>query len=220
MNFLQGVQRLRIEAGISGSGPTSVVGQVGELSELVEWYNSAYEDIQNLHRNWRFLWGEFSFDLIIDTVSYTAAAAGYSDLNEWKLDDVRVYLDSADEDQLIYEIWDDFKAVRQIGTVSTGRPTHFSISPNNSIAFWPTPDQTYTAVGEYYKSAETLSGNTDEPIFPSQYHMAIVWRALMFYAAGLSAAEKYTHGHTEYRRIMRAMEVTQLPQIVWGEPLA
>lgn len=220
MNFLAGVQRLRLECGISGTGPVSVVGQTGEMLELVTWYNSAYEDIQNLHKTWRFMRDDYTFNTIASTPAYTPSGAGITDLGEWIQRDVRVYLNADDEQQMAYEDWDLFREVRDIGTVQEGRPSVFSIKPDNSIVLWPTPDTEYVVRGEYYKKAETMSADGDVPIFPSQFHMIIVWRALITYGAGMAAGEKLTLGQAEYVRLRRSMESSQLPRIKWGAPLA
>lgn len=208
-----------MEAGVSGTGPSSVVGQVGELGEIVTWVNSAYEDIQSLHTTWNFRQGDFSPTLISGTYIYTPASLSLDDLLEWKIDDVRIYLAEADETQITYTPWDDFRRAYLIGTIPSGRPSVFSIKPNNSIVFWPKPDDAYTVVGEYVKEADTLSGNTDEPIFPSDFHLIIVWRALKYYAGLLAAPEKYAHAEAEYNRLMRSMEFSQLPMLDWGSPL-
>ncbi len=42
MNFLSLCQRLRSEARIPGTGPSSVTGQTGELAKIVEWITTAY----------------------------------------------------------------------------------------------------------------------------------------------------------------------------------
>ena len=219
MNFLQLVQRLRMEAGVSGTGPVSVVAQTGEMAELVTWIQAAYQDIQNLRPNWRFMQDEFTFPMIAGVKAYLPSAVSLDDLAIWLPDDVRAYLVVADESALTYEPWADFRAIRDMGAIPTGRPTHFSIKPNNALVFWPTPDDDYTCRGEYICVPDELSGNTDTPIIPAQYHMLIVWRALTSYGAALAAEEKYNHGLQEYRRLMKAMEATQLPDEDIWEPL-
>lgn len=222
MNFLEGVQRLRMECGVEGlTGPVSVTDQTGEMLELVTWYNSAYEDILNLHKNWRFMQEEFSFNTIASVSTYTAAGVNITDLGEWITDDTRVYLLQADEQRIEYMPWAQFKESTQIGTIQTGRPSLYSVKPDNSLVFWPTPDTEYTVVGEYYKKPEQMDiADASEPVFPSQYHMIIVWRALIYYGAGLAALEKHAFGQAEYTRLRRSLEFSQLPRITWGAPLA
>ena len=224
MTFLELCQRLRLEAGVSGTGPVSVLNQAGSYEKLVKWVQAAYEDIQNEHDDWFFLQTEFSFSTISGVQNYTKTAVGLDELRNWKmgqLGDIRIYSSVSDETWLEYIPWDEFRANYLIGTsrTSQGRPSVFSIKPDMSMSLWQTPDAVYTVNGEYFKRAQTLTTNTSEPIFPQQYHMMIVWRALMYYAAKTAADEKYAHGQNEYRRLLNSMEQEMLPQIGYGAPL-
>jgi hypothetical protein len=225
MTFLELCQRLRIEAGISGTGPISVVGQTGEYEKVVKWILTAYEDIQNMHATWKFLQDDFSFLTADGAQNYTLAAADLTDLATWKHDeetDLTIYSSVSDEQYLIYVPWSTFKAAYMFGNNRTakGRPTIATIKPDNSMSLWMIPDGIYTVTGEYFKKAQTLSANTDVPLIPTQYQMIIVWRALTYYGAFAAAGEKFMQGQNEYRRILKEMEKHQLPQITWGEPLA
>ena len=224
MNYLQLCQRLRQECRISGTGPTTTVSQTGEYEKVVDWIDTAYEDIQNLHANWRFLQTPFSFVMTIGTRDYTPAEASITDLSKWKFEeygDIRCYLTATDEQRLEYLPWDDFRDIYLIGSsrTTTGRPGVFSIEPDDTITFDVLPDAAYTAVGEYFKTPDVLSGDADEPVFPSNYHMAIVYRAMMFFGADYAADEKYTHGYNEYRKILRKLEHNQLHHFTFGNPL-
>lgn len=225
MNFLAMCQRLKREAGLPGGGPVSVSNQTGIHKQIVEWIQSADEDIQNQHADWEFLVRDFEFQTIADQQEYSPVAAGLSDLNRWKVDDVdqiscRVTYN--DEQFLIFLSWPEFRRIYQHGASRSivGRPQFFSVKPDKSIVFYPTPDIEYSIAGEYCRKAQILTNNTDEPLYPSEYHMAAVWRALMLYGAYDAADERYTHGQNEYRRVMGALKADQLPQLSWGEPLA
>lgn len=225
MTFLEMCRRLRLEAGISGAGPTSVTGQTGDYEKVVEWVKSAYQDIQNTHDRWLFLQGGFSFNTVAGTQEYTATAAGITDLATWKFQqdgDMRAYSSYGDEQWLEYMPWADFRANYLYGSSreTTGKPTTFTVKPNNALVFYPIPHDAYTIDGEYWKVPDTLSANSDTPIFPARFHMAIVWRALVFYGAKVAAEEAYQHGAKEYDKLMDALERDQLPKIIWGNPLA
>jgi len=224
MTFLQLCQRLRQETGISGVGPSAVTGQVGELKKIVDWTLSAYEDIQNLHASWKFLQTSFTFPTIAATQNYTPEAVSLSDLATWKTSeetDLTIYSSTSDEQYLLYVPWNNFKSVYMFGSnrIQTLRPTIATIKPDNSMSLWAIPNDVYTVTGEYYKKAQTMTLTTDEPLIPSQYHLIIVWRALMYYGAFVAADEKYSHGQNEYMRILKRLEFSQLPRIGWGEPL-
>jgi hypothetical protein len=219
--FLQLCQDLRREAGISGtdSMPAAVTSQTGEMKRVVEWVKKAYRDIQNLHPNWHFLSTEFSFQTISSTSTYTKNSVSLTELGSWDPTTFRAYLTATgvtDEQELRYwPNWHKFRDAYLIGASrsTSGRPTDFSIKPDKSIVLWPTPSAAYTVVGEYFKRAQELSANADEPLFPQEFHDILVWRAIVFYAAHEAAPEVYAHGKSEYNRLLRALRRDQLPMI-------
>ncbi len=223
--FLELCQELREQAGISGSGPTSVTGQTGEMLRIVNWIKKAYQKIQNLHQDWNFLRNDFSFQTIASTSTYTTTAVSLTEHGAWKTDSLRCYLTSAgvsDEQWLVYYPWEEFRDIYLFGDLrsSAGRPHSFSVKPDQSLIFYPVPDAAYTVVGEYFKKAQELSANSDEPLIPEQYQDAIMWRALMFYATYESAPELFAEGQAEYRRVIAEMRLRELPPIGMGGPLA
>lgn len=222
MTFKTLAQRLRQEAGIAGAGPITVSGQAGELGRIVDWILSAYQHVQNLHATWMFLQNDFSFSTVASTQNYTKSDLALTDLSSWKTTDVRLYSAEADEQYLTYFPWHEFKELYLFGSSRSqeGRPTLFTIKPDSSISLWPTPDDIYTVNGEYFKVAQTMSDDDDEPVIPDAYRMAIVWKGLMYYGAYAGAEDAYVHGQNEYRSILRKLEQNQLPHMVWGRPLS
>ena len=169
MNFLQICQRLRREARISGSGPASVLNQAGEMQLIVDWVQSAYEDIQNMNHNWLFLQNQFTFNTIAATSTYMPAAAGLSELQAWKVDGynaISLYRTStgvSGQQDINWIPWDEMRGDRFFGSTSlqTGQPIEYAVKPDKSIVFWPIPDDVYTISGEYFKKAQPLVNNTD-----------------------------------------------------------
>lgn len=227
LTFLQLCSRLRQEVGISGAGPIAVTGQTGELKRIVDWVLGAYEEIQNKHKNWKFLQNEFSFNTVSGTQAYAltdAALATMTELATWKRDDVRIYLTAtgtSDETRLRYCPWENFKATYLFGAsrATTGKPTHFSIKPDKSIVFWPKPDAIYTCVGEYFKRAQTMTANADEPLLPDEYHMLIVWQAIVTYAVYTASPEVYAGAKEKVALYMPKLELDQLPPLIMAGPL-
>ena len=225
MTYLELVQRLHSEAKVAGSSPTTVVGQTGMVARLVNWVLTAYEDIQNLHpQGWKFLQAPFSFTTTISKRNYALSDLELTDLGTWKIGpgDVRIYKSATDENELIYEPWDTYRLAYITGSARTqeGRPSVFSIKYDNSMDLWQIPNGEYTVNGEHFMKAQTMNADEDEPLIPSQYQMIIVWRALMFFGAVMGANDKYEHGQNEYKRILRRLEMNQLPRFTWGPPLA
>ena len=222
MNYLALAQRLRQEAGISGAGPTTVTSQTGEMLRVVDWILAAYQDIQNAHTSWRFLREDFSFSTIASQQEYTPAQAGITDMADWIKEGISLYSSVADEQFLDYVPWDFFKANYWIGSHRTteSRPTVVTVTPANSLALWQLPNAIYTCRGEYYKTTATMTVDADIPNIPTRFHMAIVWKGLMYYGAYAAADEKYVHGKNEYIRLVRQLELDQLGDFTYGEPLA
>ena len=222
MNYLELCKRLRLEAGISGVGPAAVTGQTGEMLRVVEWVDAAYQDVQIAHASWRFLRKDFSFSTIASTQEYTPAAVSLEDLATWIQQDMRLYLTIGDEQFLETIQWDDFRIAAMYGSNRTleGRPILASIKPNNSLMLWQIPDAVYTVAGEYFAVPDVMDENTSTPVIPVRFHLAIVWKALMYYGAYTAADEKYAHGKNQYSRELRALENDQLEIMTYGEPLA
>jgi len=224
MTFLQLCQRLRQEAGVSGTGPATVLSQTGESGKLVDWILSAYEDIQNRHNNWDFLRTELSFQTIAGTNNYVNTAIAADEHGEWAKHSFRSYLTSSGvngEQYMYWMNWADFREIYEFGSSrsTTGEPRYITQKPDTSLIVWPTPDAIYTINLEYFKRAQTMEANADLPLIPVSHHMAIVWRALMFYAGQANAPELYQVGEREFKRLLRKLESEQLQQIEFGSPL-
>lgn len=210
---------------MTGTGPATTVAQVGEYGRIVEWIESAYQKIQNLHPNWDFLRADFSFATAASTANYTKTTAGVAELGTWKTDTFRCYLTASgvsDQQEIDYVPWAEFRESYSLGSLSTqeGRPDLFTIKPDQSVTFWPIPNDIYTVTGEYFKRAQTLSADASEPLIPLAFQDVIVWRALMFYGAYAGADEKYAHGQNEYKQVLAKLELNQLPAMEMAGPLA
>ena len=86
------------------------------------------------------------------------------------------------------------------------------------MELWPIPDAVYTVNGEYYMDMQTMTLDADIPILPD-YHMAIVWKALMYYGAFEGAPEVYAHGQEQYEKLLSKLEINQLEKMTYGPPL-
>jgi hypothetical protein len=220
MNFLEGVKRLRQEAGVSGTGPTTVVSQTGEMKRLVDWYNTAWLDVQTDMPDYNWMRGSFTLTLSSGDPEYTPADASLTDHRSWVRDSLKVYLTSvADEVELEYVSYAEFRPLYMVGSVSTGQPFCYTVKPDKTLRFYPTPNAAYTVTGEYQKTASEMTADADEPGLPAEYHMAIVYRALMKYGRYEAAPEVYDDAKAEYKRMTTAIKMDQLPDICMGGPL-
>lgn len=224
MTYLELVQRLRMESGIAGTGPTTTVNQVGELGRLVTWINAAYEDIQNKRNDWRFLRKNFYALLVPGINIYSRSAnslilAG-GDVKNFKRNSLRIYTDAvrfSDELWLPSRDWDLFRdnRLRGASSVQTGRPIEFSSDPAKDLYVWPIPDNAvqYYIRGEYYQIPDVFTDDNSEPIFDTN-QMAIVYNALMRYASYVSEPALFAYAQQQYGRLIGKLETD------WAEPIS
>ncbi len=230
MNFLQLVNRARVECGVSGASVplTTTVGLTGESARIANWVNSAWMDIQTAKSDWQWLRDPFEFNTVTQQQVYTAAQAGVgSTFANWKRDSFRassVGQNYRDEQLLNYMDYSIFRNLYQYGNMRTtyARPVVVSITPDKDLAFGAIPDQPYVIVGEYYRKPTEFTSDADAPptAFPERYHMSIVYRAMMFYGGYEAAPEVFQRGETEFDRLMNRLDIDQLPDTVSGPPLA
>jgi hypothetical protein len=220
MNFLEIAKRVRQECGISGDGPAAVQSQVGISAKLVAWVQTAYEEIQSL-QPWRYNWAEH-------TQALTAGVAVYAPVNDWGLD----YRELAQEPVYVYRTQDGPRSKHWLCLVSyqemrdmaqpgvQGVPVYCAKRPDESIQFHPEPQDGLTAVIEYIKNPDTLVDNVDIPVMPARYHMAIVWRAVMYWCAHDENTALYGAANQQYQIILRKMWLSELPTIQMAGALA
>ena len=166
------------------------------------------------------------------TVNTTASDGTYltSDFNttnfgSWHNESFRCYLTAtgqSDEQYLIYLPYDEWRDMWDYGSnaTMTGRPMYFTVAPDLSIKLGPIPSAAYTIRADYQKKATEMSGDTDTPGMPSQFHQAVVWKGLMYYGGYESAPEAFSRGQGEFKNIIFSLRMNQLPAMLMSGPLA
>lgn len=238
MNYLALCQRLRQEAEIGGTDPSTVTSQRGQLRRLVDWVNLAYTEIQNRHVSPGWRWMRSTWTVTTSTGDDTYAGTDCTDsrlsatvtrfaswipFDECGASNVKSYLSSSGvggEAWLNYLPWSSFRTIYKIGTQNNGQPVHFTIDPQNNLVVGPKPDGSYVLSGEYQMSPQTLSLNGDTPEMPTQFHDLIWIIALGKYGANSVAQELVARSMTEGKAMMRRLEANQLPTLALAGPLA
>jgi len=222
MNFLELCVKGSEAASLPGDGPSSVVAQTGMYGKLVTWVNQAWLDIQRYRPNWLWMHDTATITTIAGIQEYSISSIGLTNFGVWDVDRASIYLSSiADEGALTYIPYDKWYALYGLGEQTTGRPSNFTVAPNRSILFNATPDDVYTARIKYFHAASDMTANTDTPGMPEQFHMAIVWRALMLYGVlNENAIEQYQIGQENYINMLSDLQLNQLPMATSsGTPL-
>lgn len=231
MNFLQLAQRLSVECGVSGTGPSSVLGQTGMSLKLVNWINSAYIEIQGMHDNWGWMREPFTFNTVANVGDYLPATTTntttgqlMTDLRYWWKDTFRCQRASIgvqDEQWLVEWEYQVFRNTYRFNLQVPGRPVVFAEKPNGkAIMLGQVPNDVYIVSGEYQTLPAGMVNNTDEPDIPAHLHLVIVYKAMQFYGLYEAAPEVLARGNTEFSRLMNQLEREQLPAMYLGNPLA
>lgn len=221
--FLQLINRARERCGVSGSDLTVVTGLSGQSLWFKNAVIEAWEEIQELHADWYWMRGSYSFTTTADDGSYTSAQAGIaSRFSYWDRTYCTVYLTSlgtSDQTELKWLDYETFRSEYLTGTQNSSRPTHYTIGLSNELLVGPAPeDTTYTIAGQYWKAPQTLADAADVPELPEKQRI-IVARTMMKYGIRYSAAEMIAEGESQFNEILADLETRYLPAIHWPAPL-
>lgn len=217
MTFVQLVEDLRIECGVSGSPIVSVQNLSGELARLKKWIADAWNEIQTSRDDWKFMRTGFSFVTTANIQNYTPTAAGASNFADWKQDSLWIYstaLGLSDQQPLAKMDWDWFRDMYIRGQQNAQRPMCYSIDPAMALWFGSLPDTTYNITGEYWTTPVQLSADADVPAMPARFHRVIVCEAMKKYAGFESAPEVYQRGVSEGSPLWSKLEKDQLPPVM------
>jgi len=92
MNYLQLVNRTRVECGITGPTLTTVQSLTGEAARIANWVTSAWVDIQTSKEDWLFMREPVTFNCVSQQQFYTPTQAGIgSTFANWKRDSFRCH---------------------------------------------------------------------------------------------------------------------------------
>lgn len=167
MDFLALCRRTAREAGIPGNGPATVVNQAGEMGRVVGWVAEAWMAIAR-RQLWSWLWESTTVTIPAGTNSVAGSIPAARYMKD------KTYNGAT---PLSYRPWDDFCLMWP--TFGVGEPSDWTISPDNAIVVNSKPAADLVLSVQRYARPTELAANTDTPPMPAEFHMAIVWRALM-----------------------------------------
>jgi hypothetical protein len=214
--YLELCQKVAQESGVvAGVQPLTVVGQTDTLKKIVDWTKDAWVFIQTYHDNWPWMRSTFSTQTIANTSSYTAAYMALTDHDRFMGDKpgyrpVSIFLtatgvsDTTPVKEITYEQW---QTTYGRGTQTAAKPIHYCISPAGVLLLGPTPDAVYTLNGEYYRSPQVFSANTDTPTgLKAKFHNLIAYRALMRLALFDESAPAYQNSKMLFDELFNTLE--------------
>jgi hypothetical protein len=220
--FLQLCQRVRLECGIAGDGPSSVVSQVGALKKVVDRTARAWVDIQASRPFWKFLRNQMTFATVVGQREYSVVDdIGVTTLDKFDQENTYIYLTSTEDETRL--AWEDYRRFRyRHRTYPDGRPTTVTEGPQRTLAFDLTPDEIYTVTLDYWMTPELLAANGDIPSLPEQYHDVIVWKSVMMFAGNETATDLFSYAKGMYTPMYLQLMLDQgeLPEATPNHPIA
>ena len=237
---LQLAQKVASEGGtVPGTKPTDTTTQTDPyLVKIIRWVDDAWVQVQNAHASWLWMQSEFYGNLTSGTQRY--AYTSFNDLTsattidrfaDWIINR-DPYYDSgislyetavgvSDEGPISFRDWDEFYKTQLRGTVNTGKPSLFTVAPDQKLVFSYTPDDTYTVRGRYRKDVQRLAADADVPECPARFHDVIVDVALMMLGTHDEAPSQLPLWQMRLSRNFCALERDQLPRVKFSAgPLA
>lgn len=213
-NFLQMCQDLRAEAGLSGTGPASVLNQTGMSGMIVKWVRDAYSEVLKMHP-WSFLWARVdSTPLVIGQATYLTTELGASDMG--KIYRTKMFdITTPGINRINYVQW---KTIDE-ATPTAGTPRYWSRRPDGKVVFAPVPDAAISIKLDYQRDGHMLINNTDTPLIPDPtLYKAIVMRALMYYALYDENMSAMQDADRQFTVLLSQMCERYVPQLI-GTPL-
>ena len=225
MNFLALINRYKRECGVSGPAITNVDTVSNEHLRLRDWIVSAWVDIQSMHNGqWQFMREESSYNTSAWMTLLSIPEWAADSVNIWKIDTFRISALGESRAQswpIDYIPYDQFVASVGLNPSEQNRPRYFTVRPGDkAVILAPACDAAYTLYFEYFSEPVELEDNNDVPACPSKYHMLIVYEAMLSYGAFEAAAEVLGRAEKKKRELLFNMQMTQLPPITFGGPLA
>jgi hypothetical protein len=213
MNYLQLVQKTVRKSGAKVEVPTTVVGQTGITEMFVEWVSDAWKNIQleRLGVAWR-VDRDVSFPLVAGTYDY-AIDSDYESINTRS---VTCHLSNENETMVLFHPYDYYRTVVDRIDRADGKPQYFTISPENTLVFWPNPDDVYTIQYDgirevqVFNYADNAGPGTSDVLTPTnlpvEYQDAIVWQAITNYALHFEDGSKLTEAQVQFKPYKKYFE--------------
>ena len=201
-----------------GVAPPSINGATKQTLRLFDWVSDAWYEIQLDARDWKFTRRRSSAILLPQQAEYTPQALNLPLLYRWLPDadnrraSIAPTAEPAAVSAMAQKNYDD-ATVNYSAQSQPGRPQQWAITPANNLIVFPPPDQTYLFSANYRTKPVRLKDDLDEPAFPEEFHLILVWRALMEVAAAEAAPEIYTRARANYETIRSALISDQGPTL-------
>ena len=209
MTFLELCQAVRQEVGVSGTGPTTVLSQAGQLKVIVDFVAASDFEVQILWEDWDFLWAQYSSTLATGVKEPVLQKP--TDLGTWDTRSFYLNYTSDDSTHLTPFSYVDWRTDFRQGTQTNTTPSYAVVQPDQNLFVDPPPDGAFTITADYWKTPTLMAANATVSPIPVQFHRIIVARAKTMWAEREEAPDILISASAEYADILDKLESSQLP---------
>lgn len=209
--FLELARDLVAELG-EGSGPPAVTGQTGNMGNIVRWIAEADVYIQNLWRDWDFMWTKVE-DPTLNLNEGDSTITGLSATLATPVErGLSLFVTPGRAWAPQWVPWREFvNRFENRDKPTRVRPGHWSCSPDGTIVLSDKIAQDTPWSLEYYKRPVRMAQNGDRSPIPEDFDRIIIVRAAIIYGVREDAPELVRGYSGEYDDYMEKMEGRYLP---------
>lgn len=214
MNLLQIVNTLKVESGRSGGPIASVVDATGSDARLVSWARNAWTRLQN-DRTWKWMRQVGTGTIVDGQASYTPATFSAAGLRGWVVNDDAYQpsiVPAAQTQPVAFLRQISFQMARQLFLRTPhmpAAPQYWAEADDRSLVICPTPLGDWDLTIDYWAGNTSLTNDTDEPNMPSEFHMILVWMALMDVGSYDNAPDVYARAREHYLEMWGPLKDSQ-----------
>lgn len=164
-------------------------------------------------------WGRYNLQTYTDTVVNSGTTVTYNAI-EPQLDTLYIQdveLDDPNLFKVAYVPYARYVEMAPEYSMDLGKPQIFTTTPDGRYDFWPRPDKHYVLKYNYTRAVNELTLATDVPQnLPDEYHDAIVWRAVSYYALYDQDINKFKNATRRYMFYKGRMDKRLMPTVSFG----
>lgn len=209
MNYLQLVQRLKREAGRSGTVMATLAGLDAEDQRLADAVAEAWLELQRRPHGWTWMRKELTGTLVAAQSVYTAVQlnGAATDLGRWLPPATEGYqvmamVSGGSGPWVLHFLpWEEYRRRFVLTPNAAAPPVFYSIAPDDKFCVGPTPTATTTLYATYYRTPTTLTVDANTPDIGTEYHLILMWRALMEIGSFDAATEVYSRAAANFTNL-------------------
>jgi hypothetical protein len=206
--------------------------EAGYVKDLVAYVDQAWLDIQ-LSKGSRWLWMRHRIDYTkaltasVRTLAMSAIDATCERVIPFLIHDtypvLYILLKHPTNDTIHrcnFVPYSIFRGYYDRGDRPENRPTRYTVRPDGTLEFDPTPDVAYTVSLDWKHQPTEFSADGSTPDMPSKFHQLIVWWAIIHLMDIEEKGGRYQAADRQYARLNNRLCIEQLPPDDHGEFLS